>query len=234
MDRSDPATREPNPMVGSIHIYSDGYGYGARYPTSRNQMTLPANVPKYRRPPDTERFMQGCTSTIRVKTDDRAMKRYADQVVHQTSGEIGQHYLGFTPENVRTHMKPLNSTTSLGGSKVKDYSYANDIPSNSYVAHTDRSSEGWMSTRSNVTDAPSTQRSNLNSARDGFYDTGNKYLNTLNSLDKTFGRRAKKDLYTASLPTRSAQELVFCATSNQHSALQSKAWQLKLRRDANL
>ena len=69
-------------MVGSGHIYSMGYGYGARIPTARNMPTLPASIPQYRYPPLSERSENLFRSKLMGLTGDKADKRYADQVVH--------------------------------------------------------------------------------------------------------------------------------------------------------
>eukprot|EP01040_Poterioochromonas_malhamensis_P000058 gene58-62_t len=222
--------REPNPMLGSVHVYSDGYGYGARYPTSRNTMTLPANVPKQRRPPDTDRFLKGIRSTQRVKMDEGAMKKHAEQIAMLTSGEIGLHYLGRESSAVRLNMKPIDPPP-----EKKKEAPANLPSSQSVLDQTSNASQtGWMSNRSNFSDGGYSHRSHsLASFREGLSESQNKYTYTLNNLDSTFGRNAKKDLITASLPPRPAQELVWCATTIQHNALQSKGWSLKLRKDSN-
>ncbi|RYG64614.1 hypothetical protein EON64_13600, partial [archaeon] len=73
-------------------------GYGARYPTARNRMTLPQSIPQFRLPPPSERFLQGTRSTQVIKKDERSLKRNAEQIVFQTSGEIGQYYYDIPPE----------------------------------------------------------------------------------------------------------------------------------------
>jgi hypothetical protein len=212
-----------------------------RFPTSRNTMTLPGNVPKYRRPPDTAEFLLGCRSTQRVKLDDRAMRRNADAIVHLTSGDIGSHYLGRTPSDVRIHMKPL----SHRGSPRND-SYSNVPETNSARRHSHeptsnvhnnnghnlQSRSGTASARSQH-DTPVSQRSGLSTFREEINYSSNKYMTTLKHLDGGFGRNARKDLMTACLPPRPSQEFVWAGTTIQHNALQTKAWALKLRRDSS-
>lgn len=183
-------------------------------------------------PPDSERFLQGCRSTQRIKTDDRALRRQADGIVHCTSGEIGQHYLGRQPEAIRIQMKPLQTDSSRSdyGKNVGDTG-GNRVYETNSVANA--SQNEWNSTaRSNFSDAPITQRSGLSTFREELNSSQNKYATTLRHLDSSFGRNAKRDLITASLPPKPAQELVWCATTIQHNALQSKGWALKLRRDS--
>lgn len=229
-------------MVSSLlffpYLTSIFLGYGARYPTSRNTMTLPANVPLHRMPPDTERFLQGCRSTQRVKLDDRAMKRQADTLALLTSGEIGYHTLGRQPDSVRINMKKVEEFPP----KPKDYMPSYIPPtthSNKNLAETD-SYGGNLSGRGSYASGtiPVSQRSGFSSSyRNGeefaaeTTHPNQKYLSTLQHLDSSFGRNAKRDLLAASLPAKPQQELVLVATTIQHSALQSKAWQLKLRRD---
>lgn len=100
-------SKEKPPLVGSQHIYTSGYGYGMRYPTERNQMTLPANVPQFRHPPDSERFLAGIRSTQIIKKDDRSIHRNAEQIVFQTTGEIGLHFHGIEPEPLKLNRRPL-------------------------------------------------------------------------------------------------------------------------------
>lgn len=191
-------------------------------------MTLPGNVPKYRHPPESERFLKGTKSVERVKLDDKAMKRNAESIAHLTSGEIGQHYLGREPAAVRTNLKPLEN---IPNQKIQS---SRELPSSTYKTseQSNASQSGWNSNRSEFSDSQLSHRSHsLASFREGLSESHNKYLYTLNSLDSSFGKSSKRDLITASLPPRPAQELVWCATTIQHNALQSKSWALKLRKD---
>lgn len=77
-------------LMGSVHTFSPGYGYGARVPTVRNQPTLPASVPKYRHAPLTDRAVDMFSSTKLNTTGDRAVQRHKDQMSMQTSGEYGK------------------------------------------------------------------------------------------------------------------------------------------------
>lgn len=97
-----------NDMIGSIHIYSNGYGqafffvfftcsnvvvgYGIRMPTSRNVPTLPACVPTMRYPPESSRFLEGTAPTQVIKKDAHSVQRNAEARIHQTSGDYGRWY----------------------------------------------------------------------------------------------------------------------------------------------
>jgi hypothetical protein len=195
-------------------------GYGKRYPTERNQMTHPANVPKYRHVPDSEDFIKGCSSTKVIKTDDKALQRNAQAVVFQTSGDYGKHYLGMDP--------PLLKLQKTGISPAQTVSRQSTWRPENY-----RAAASDVTARSDVSESLMTDRSSLQSFRDDFNNNqgGSMYAKTLKNLDKTFDRRAKKDLLAATIPTKSAQELVWCATSNDHNAQHTKHWAFYLRKD---
>lgn len=246
---------EGRPMVGSMHLYSDGYGYGARIPTERNRMSLPASVPLHRHPPESPHFLEGCRSTQLVKADDRALTRNAHAVMHQTSGEIGFHYLGFDPEPIRLLKKPLrephvhtsvpkshDSFNNSINSQKNNFNSSNNTNNNNTVSA--RGNDGRASARS----VPSTGRSidsrwsneysRPATTRDEFAHSSSdakrdKFVQTLRTLDSSFGTQSRKDLFAASQPSKSVNEMVWVATSNNHSALQSRSWSNKLRRDEN-
>jgi hypothetical protein len=214
---------EKNPMLGSIHVNTDGYGYGARYPTNRNRMTLPANVPSYRHVPDSERYLRKTSSTRVIKTDEESVKRNAQQVMYQTSGEIGFHYLGFDPEPIRLNKKPLRSTSVVKSvPKEKFASSANDHSSDG---------ERYLTERYTERSALSTGRSMGNDFTPSFTNQRERFAHTLLNLDPSFDRQRRRDLFVASMPPKPMQELVGVATSNNHSAMQSLPWVLKLRID---
>ena len=271
---------EGRPMVGSMHLNSDGYGkitpafkrctvrtyttlfrhrsgYGARIHTARNQMTLPASVPLYRHPPDTPHFVQGCHSTQLVRADDKAVRRNADAVMRQTSGEVGFHYLGFDPEPIRLLKKPVREphvhtvvpkTHEAFYSSISGNNNNNNVASSS-SSHNNQSArgEGRTSARSlpatgrsidsrwsNEYSRPSTTReeSTPHVHTTAFSEhKREQFKQTLRTLDSSFGSQSRKDLFAASQPPKPIQEMVWVATSNNHSALQGRHWSNKLRRD---
>jgi hypothetical protein len=222
-------------------------GYGARVPTERNKMSLPANVPRYRHPLDTERFLHGRSSVQRIKVDEQSQKRNADQILRQTSGEIGLHYLGFDPEPIRLNKKPLHETkTNLHPTISKDHKLlfeqqtAEDslktserIPTNkNYNQHGSIMNRSFSANQTIPSSSSYRNHSNSNFHQSLSTEEKRKmYLETLNSLDKSFDRHCRQDLLTAALPPKPMHELVFVATSNHHAAMQSKVWSEKLRRD---
>jgi hypothetical protein len=245
-------------------------------------MTLPANVPQFRKPPDTERFLAGMSCTQVIKKDGHSMHRNAEQVVYQTSGEIGFHTLGFPTEQSRLNSQPLrqhakmyhppvpssftcNSLTKPLSASQQSFANTTDFnitrnsnnnnsdneafaipdrrPSTQSRAVSSSRTARMESTRSGAwSSEPQSQRNDLQSRQSELYtstfnnttnSSDNKYLNTLHSLDKSFDRRSRRDLYTASLPPKPQYELVWLATANNRAAQQSKPWENKLRRDSN-
>lgn len=252
-------------MVGSVHKNSDGYGklqwiqiahlsfisivcensgYGARFPTERNQMTLPANVPFYRHLPDTDRFLAGTRSTQLVRTDDAAQRKNAVAILHKTSGEVGLHYLGIDPEPIRILKKPLREPfPHRSVVKTYDHLYVTRNEENQSARATARSkpdSGRWTALESarnnnhqhNYSPSGSLARTWGTSTSSGAEQKREQFFQTLSTLDKSFNRQSRRDLFVASLPPKPMHELVSVATSHNHSAMQSKGWAEKLRRDS--
>lgn len=195
-------------------------GYGKRYPTERNQMSVPANVPKYRHLPDSADFVKGSSSTKVIKTDDNALTRNAQSIVFQTSGDYGKHYLGIDPPVLKLQKTGISPAQTI--SRQSPWK-----PENFRAAASD------VTARSDISESLMTDRSSLQSFREDFHNNhgGSMYAKTLKTLDKSFDRRVKKDLMAATAPTKSAHELVLCATSNDHNAQHTKHWAFYLRKD---
>jgi len=84
--------------------------------TSRNQQTLPASIPQFRHSPPTERFLQTTTCTKLVRNDEAGIRRNADQIVRQTSGEYGKYLIEPDSSAIRLNMtasRPSQATFSL-------------------------------------------------------------------------------------------------------------------------
>lgn len=204
-------------------------GYGQRYLTSRNQPTLPRSVPLQRHPPPSDRFARVTSSTQLIGTDARAERRNADQIRNQTSGEIGRFYIDSESEAVKlgkTLLKPPppqpDNLYEIQSGIQSALPTNRSLPSSRYGADSARTGR-------------STSRSDYgNSSRDNFYTTtsSNKYMTTLQTLDRTFSNSDRRDLFAASMPGRSAQELVWCAANNNRGALQSKGWAQRLRKES--
>lgn len=211
-------------------------------------------MPLYRHPPDTDRFIRGMQSTQVIKTGDRALRRNAEQIALQTSGEIGLHYCGIEPEAIRMNRKPLpvsrsnnlhasTKTEETFGASARnslEYDYSNHLdnsqqPATSARSNGDKSSrfgdrdDGLMSNRS----ANNMNQSKLDDSA-YFNSSGNKFLDTIKTLDKSFDRRAKRNLFLASLPPETGyKDMRYATTSNNYSSMQSKSWTLQLRKDKN-
>lgn len=197
-----------------------------RYPTERNRMTVPANVPKYRHLPDTQEYLKGCSSTKLIKEDDKALRRNTDAIVFQTSGDYGQHYLGIETKTLRLQRKGISPAQTMMTRTMEQRQRKVEFEPQTTQ----------QSARSDISGSLLTDRSSIQSFREEFNNkniNSETYTKTLNNLDKAFDRRAKKDLVAATLPKKSTQELVWCGTSNEHNALQSKPWADYLRKDAN-
>lgn len=181
-------------------------GYGARYPTERNQMTLPAAVPKFRHVPDSERYKRVTSSTVLIKRDEGALKRNAEQIVFQTSGEIGRFTLGIEPENLRILKKPLRNKS--------DYSYTSSKDDNRN--HHTQSSQDLTNTNSNMNQATNTTNYNRN---DG-YDTSR--LTQRDSARDNLSTGRSNNSFNSSLTSPSTTSRnpfgnTFNSTSSSHS-----------------
>lgn len=106
-------------LRGSIHRWSQGYGYGGVVPTPRNTPT-PSTVPQYRYSEDTRPFAP--TSSVIIAKDDKSIRRNAQQLFYQTSGDYGKFLLDIQPERVRLNMQPRqdpNLTVSRYGESMR-------------------------------------------------------------------------------------------------------------------
>lgn len=202
-------------------------------------MTLPANVPAFRHVPDSDRYLRGTSSTKVIKNDDHSFVRNAQQVMYQTSGEVGYHYLGFDPEPIRMNKKPLQDPY-VHTSIPKDHSRLFLPAANSQNPNHSEDYGRSLTNRSigNSAREPFASGRSINSdfsttfqATQTFSNPREKFAHTLNNLDASFDRQKRRDLFVASLPPKPMQELVGVATSNNHSAMQSMPWVLRLRKD---
>jgi hypothetical protein len=173
-------------------------------------MTLPANVPQFRHPPDSERFLAGTKSTQTIKKDDRSIHRNAEQIVFQTSGEVGLHFHGIEPEPLRLNRRPLKhgklyhppvpstfTTNSLNPNYQLPSQITNATQNNSTNNNTipetnlgtGRSShltETARTVRSEWSDVPSSYRSNPHTGRGNF--NNNNYQSHKNFNTITFNQ----------------------------------------------
>eukprot|EP01038_Epipyxis_sp_PR26KG_P011341 gene11341-15206_t len=211
-------------MVGSMHKYSDGYGYGARMITARNSPTLPRSIPKQQRPPDSERFiMQTKPKPLPRADDEKGMKRNAEAIVYQTSGEYGLFLVdtestveklnrtGIIPAMTlrQGSIKPSSARMSARIQDVADnIALWNGTPSAVYSNHSNHLTQPIQ-----INDSRTEHRkpySNLNQSQNyadhalaisqgnlkssGIVDPHTKMRETLQNLDKNFNKNNKNDL----------------------------------------
>lgn len=212
-------------------------GYGQRYLTSRNAPTLPCSVPVLRHPPLSDRYNRVTAPTRLIGTDARAERRNADQIMLQTSGEVGRFYVDPEPEAVklgRTLLKQParhSDTNSYETTAQSEFSKPATARSGDMSGRMESCRTGRSTERSSFEDS-----SFRNSTGTGYNNAGlastNTYVSTLQNLDKTFSNVNRRDLFAASLPGRPAQELVWCAANNNRGAQATKTWAQRLRKES--
>lgn len=94
------------------------------------------------------------------------------------------------------------------------------------------SNRSLPSSRSEVEYAHTGRSTSRSEYGGGNITLSSKYMGTLQNLDRTFNNSDRRDLFAASMPGRSAQELVWCAANNSRGALQSKGWAQRLRKES--
>ena len=242
-----------NPLVGSCHKYSDGYGmilmqrnfcdkaviynlfsqtagYGQRYLTSRNLLTLPCSVPIIRHPPPTERYLRVTSSTQLIGSDGRAERRNADQIKMQTSGEVGRFYIDAESQGVKLGktllQRPANNYATESNKFTADQSEFKSRPATDRTTSTGRyEDEGYFS-----------GRNSQSSARGPLDSSGGNNVNASSAFgtatSATYLNASRRDLFAASAPSRSQQELVWCVANNSRGARQSQPWAERLRKES--
>lgn len=193
-------------------------------------MTVPASIPKYRNPTPSERFLCGTRSTQLIKSDDGSLRRNAEAIVHQTSGEVGQHYFGIQSPALRMKMQPPPRPSYEQAAVA--------VPAPEAVP---QSASPWSSRAPSARSeqcTPRSQRSPLQQQQQQAWDRDSAipsarevFRSTLHSLDPAFTTRARADLFAASQPRRPAggQLQVQGATANYQEFQNSKAWMGRLR-----
>ena len=171
------------------------------------------------------------SSTHQIGTDARAERRNADQIRMQTSGEIGSFYIDADSEAVKLG-KTLLKPPPARYSSQKAYETQTEFKSAPATNRSMPSSRTDLdSARTGRDSARYEYQSSFNNNTAGVGSSG-LYMNTLQKLDQSFSRSDRRDLFAASMPGRSAQELVWCASNNNRGAQQSKGWAQKLRKDS--
>eukprot|EP01036_Dinobryon_divergens_P032365 gene32365-41932_t len=189
------------PLVGSMHKFSDGYGIGARYLTSRNQPTFPATIPQHRHVPPPEEFLIKSTCTKLIQDDDRALRRNADQI------DSTQY------EHNTLRQADSKATISLYDVDKSFQNTKNPIP----LSHRSQSNNTAREFTARPDDTLTSREKS-------------KYLSTLSHLDGAFDKFSQRDLLAASLPARAEVEQRRCVITNYHCAQTSGDWGRSLRR----
>lgn len=198
-------------------------------------LTLPCSVPIIRHPPPTERFLRVTSPTKLIHTDRRADRRNADQILLQTSGEVGKFYVDPESTGVKLGKKPLETVhRTIGRQFNLGLSYPEPAVSRNIQQNSGRD---IVSSGANTNFVQSSGRDHgFESSREKVLPSSRRdssqYLATLQRLDKSFTNSDRRDLFAASMPSRSAQELVWCASTNNKGAQASKVWAEKLRRES--
>jgi len=219
-------------LVGSGHIYSMGYGYGARVPTARNAPTLPASIPQYRYPPVSERSENYFRSRPMGLTGYKADKRLVDQIIHQTSGDWGKFLTVNDNADIRLFMKPVPATISLN--KSKNATVYNDDNNNKTKKGDSNSNNNNNTYRESKTSSryDFNDSSELTSHRDDINsNSGNsKYHATLSTIDfKSFPKHAKYNLRAAVQAPVPEHVYRGVATNNQLGYKNCLNWSGQLR-----
>lgn len=184
---------EPSFMVGSCHRHANGYGYGTRVPTARNNPG-PPSVPKYHKYPDFEKPMTGSRSRDLGMTGPRADMRHAVSLAHQTSGDYGK-FLYPVPTKISTNTRGrrLDNTHSDAfntlSSTTNGYSYSQPVAlSRPQTTGAPRSEPTVNTTINNngegMLSRPQTQNRRINSAQNQTQGTNQSepvYANTYNN-----------------------------------------------------
>lgn len=217
-------------LLGSVHTFSPGYGYGARVPTVRNRPTLPAAVPKYRHAPLTDRANKMFTSTRLDVAGDRAVQRHKDQMSLQTSGEYGR----FMFSSSRSSNYP--ESTSTAGSRPA--TSACESRSNSRQAATPSSSSSLGLGNTEMRSGGGTSHSSSGRLFSPINTSGvmsdsatiNRYRKK-DPLTDCFSRYTKYDLLAAKTPPKhmSGNTASHTALGNTTAAEFSRSWQRGLR-----
>jgi len=190
--------------------------------------TLPASIPQYRYPPLSERSENLFRSRPMGLTGDKADKRYADQVVNQTSGDYGKFLIVNDDPAVRLHMKPVQSTLKLKKTINNEQKNINNNNNNNNN-NTNTNKEIINSTRSNCNSSRE-----INTLREDNYGKNNSsiYNTTLETIDfKAFPKHAKYNLRAAVQPPIPEHHYRGVATNNQLGYRNCLNWTNKLRSD---
>jgi hypothetical protein len=104
-------------MVGSCHQHQNGYGYGTRVPTERNNPSTPS-IPKYRIHPDYAAPITGSRSRDLGYSGPSADMRQAQSLAFQTSGDYGKFL--FPVETKVSRARSVPTSAPMMSSRVNN------------------------------------------------------------------------------------------------------------------
>ena len=208
-------------LVGSVHKFSPGYGYGVRMPTVRNEPTLPASVPKYRYPPMTTREENMSKSMTLDVSGPKAIQRNKDQMMFQTSGDYGSFL--FTPLN-----RPETTQSNRRSSSTS--SSARSLCGSLQPSSSDRSLTVDVRKSSRKADGSEHMFSPINTSGVRSDPATISQYRKKDPLVGAFSRQSAYDLLASRTRAReSTNQGHFHALGNKTAAGYSRDWQLGLR-----
>eukprot|EP01041_Mallomonas_annulata_P002706 gene2706-5328_t len=215
-------TSAPPKMIGSMHRFIDGYGYGTRVETSRN-IAGPRAVPKYRYPPSIEDDMQKTRSMPCRLVGAAAERRTEENRARLTSGQYG--------DVSSSALQSIGSGLSYKGGKnlQESTSYNSTPPESSRKTYRSEQSVDTLN--------------QLSTARSIAYDGKNteqmpssRSVSSTNStafyprkIDPVFGRSAKCDLLASQRLETGRQEKLLNIAYCQRESEQCEGWSRALR-----
>jgi hypothetical protein len=246
-------------LLGSVHKYSNGYGYGARVPTSRNIPTQPSSVPQYRYPPVSERTLAQFRPPVSTLRTSQADERHAHQILYQTSGDWGKHYVISKDlqkqRTLRETERETNRITKLNqiptspivtsNRNYEPFSNNNNNNNNSIDLHNSKRDNIQQNDSNYKYDISAREEKRLsalgfnNSSNQNYSgrnlsnnsnnNNGNVYSKTLKNLDVTFPTNCKYDLIAATVPSKPAQERSWVAVTNHMNKQNALGFSYSLR-----
>jgi hypothetical protein len=215
-------------MVGSCHRHANGYGYGTRVPTERNNPGL-ASVPKYKMHPDHDRMVTGSRSRDLGYMGHKADMRQAQSLTLQTSGDYGKFLFPVeTKVSARNNRTLPDSMTRLNTRPLTTNGAFNNSLSFTSSNQSEFSRPQTQSRTSNSSTDPS--RPAPATAVDRNQNTLSSTLRDYRTLDTTLPGHCKFDLRASTVqPNKKVSEVGWSINSNILAHNQSMDWRLGLR-----
>lgn len=203
-------------MLGSCHRHSNGYGYGTRVPTSRNTPGE-RSIPKHRYPHVKEEI-PGSKPAVGVNYGEKSLRRHADQVQFQTSGDYGKFLFESEPEVVRIKMQSSFSRCPTPATQKETLPPPRAGLSSAAASSGSASS---MVVPHRELKRPHTEELRLHRSNNAVPD--------LKKLDPVFPSHAKYDLIASTSAMGSSRELNWSIQTNVQGYMNSHHWRTALR-----